>query len=155
MAMPPRAEGNQTWFYSAFTGSASRIYKHIRVVRLLLSKDGIQVNKPDDDGETPLSYALTQGRKQVVQLLREEITSPMNANSTCIVCLDCKTDVVLEPCGYQNLCGPCAHQWNKEQNPCPLDRTKIWKVLPLKRKVEYDGEDTSSPKKIKPTKYDQ
>ncbi|OCK95650.1 purine and uridine phosphorylase [Cenococcum geophilum 1.58] len=42
---------------------------HKAVVRLLLAKDGVNVNSKDKYGQTPLSYAAKNGHEAVVQLL--------------------------------------------------------------------------------------
>ena len=38
---------------------------------------------------------------------------------TCVVCMDNPPNVVLVPCGHQNLCSPCANQWKDENGTCP------------------------------------
>ena len=75
--------------------------------------------------------AVQEGHDKVVSALKRKIATPSNGDATCIVCLDLKPDVVLVPCGHQNMCGACAHQWNEEQKGCPIDRTKIMEILPL------------------------
>ena len=106
---------------------------HERVVELLLGHEDIQVKRASKSGCTPLNMAAQNGHDKVVDLLlpRAELTVPLNQNSTCIVCLDRLVDVVLVPCGHQNLCGPCAHQWSIIGKGCPMDRIQIYKILPL------------------------
>ena len=110
----------------------------LKVVKLLLAKEGININLSHKNGKTPLSMAVQEGHDEVVSVLKRKIATPLNEGATCIVCLDRMPDVVLVPCGHQNICGACAHQWNEEQKGCPIDRTKIIEILPLE-KEEDDG----------------
>ena len=48
-----------------------------------------------------------------------------NTRPTCVVCMDREPQVVLVPCGHQNLCAPCAYQWTEENGRCPTDRREI------------------------------
>ena len=48
-----------------------------------------------------------------------------NTRPACVVCMDREPQVVLVPCGHQNLCAPCAYQWKEENGHCPTDRREI------------------------------
>lgn len=111
---------------------------HVNVVELLIRREDILVNKADNDGNTPLSVAHKNWHLKVAAMLMDKVAKPLNGNQTCIICLDRKPDVVLIPCGHQNLCGACAHQWNEEQlnNNCPTDRIPISKIVPLEDERE-------------------
>ena len=68
----------------------------------------------------------------IIRIIMEKLIKPLeDENSSCIVCMDNKPEVVLIPCGHQNMCSPCAYQWNEEQKGCPLDRIHISGILPL------------------------
>ena len=121
---------------------------HAKVVELLLEVEGIQMNQANKQGENPLFFAMSQGHNQVEKLLRTKMVRPVNDTPTCIVCFDRRPDVVLEPCGHHNLCGPCAHQWNESRKQCPMDRLRIWAILPLKRESE-NAEEGNSAKRAK------
>ena len=103
---------------------------HVDVVELLLGKEDILVSKADKGGNTPLSVAHERWHSEVEVLLKAKVTKPLNDDQTCIICLDRKPEVVLIPCGHQNMCGACAHQCLEERKKCPLDRTPI---SPLKK----------------------
>ena len=109
---------------------------NLKIVQMLLGQKDININLSHKNGKTPLSMAVQEGHTEVVSVLKRKITTPSNQAATCIVCLDLKPDVALVPCGHQNMCGACAHQWNEEQKGCPIDRTKILEILPLKRESE-------------------
>ena len=49
----------------------------------------------------------------------------------CVICMDRRPEVVLVPCGHQNVCAPCAHQWKEESGSCPTDRRKIDLIVTL------------------------
>ena len=54
----------------------------------------------------------------------------------CIVCMDRSPNVVLVPCGHQNLCSRCAHKWKDSPQSegggcCPTDRRHIDKIVML------------------------
>ena len=112
---------------------------HAKVVKLLLDKEGIRVNQATKEGETPLSIAAFKKHGKVVNLLKERVVSLSREQAkkhleeiqTCIVCMDCRPEVVLLPCGHQNLCGACAHQWREEKKGCPMDRMKILEIISL------------------------
>ena len=106
---------------------------HHKVVELLLRREDILACKSNKLGETPINIAHDKWHTKVEMLLMEKITTPNDENQSCLVCLDRKADVVLIPCGHQNLCGPCAHQWNEEKKGCPTERIPIAKILSLKR----------------------
>ena len=104
----------------------------------MLEHKDIKVNKATLEGLTPLGMALLklkQGdgrrREKIVALLKERVARPRNDTLTCIVCLDRKVDVVLVPCGHQNLCGACAHQLDEDHKRCPTDRSHVLEILPL------------------------
>ena len=53
---------------------------------------------------------------------------------TCVVCMDRAPDVVLVPCGHQNLCSQCAHKWKDSRQTigggsCPTDRQLIERII--------------------------
>ena len=52
----------------------------------------------------------------------------------CIMCQDRRPEVVLAPCGHQNVCGPCAHEWNGRPprdggGSCPMCRQPIAMIV--------------------------
>ena len=49
----------------------------------------------------------------------------------CVICMDRKPEVVLAPCGHQNICAPCANQWKEENGCCPTDRRPIEMIVSL------------------------
>ena len=49
----------------------------------------------------------------------------------CVICMDCRPEVVLAPCGHQNICAPCAYQWKEENGCCPTDRRPIEMIVSL------------------------
>ena len=108
---------------------------NVRSVELLVGHEDIHLTKGCKNGFTPLSIALRrknlegEGKfDEVVSLLKEGIRRPKNETSTCIVCMDRRPEVVLVPCGHQDMCGPCAYQWGYQ---CPVDRIRISEILPL------------------------
>ena len=46
---------------------------HEAVVRLLIEKDGIDINAEDEDGWTPLTLAVENGHEAIVQLLNSQL----------------------------------------------------------------------------------
>ena len=110
---------------------------HEGVVELLLQHKDIDVNKADKDGDTPLRMAIWRlekegGSDKTVALLKDRVARPRNDTHTCIVCLDSMVEVVLVPCGHQNLCGTCAYQLDEEEHMrCPTDRSDVVEILPL------------------------
>ena len=122
---------NQSWETGATPLFQAAMNGHVRVVMLLLDEKCIQVSKARTDGCSPLEIALQQGHHDIASLLKERLKRPMNQTLTCIVCLSRKPDVVLVPCGHQQLCGPCAYELNERQNICPVDRITFSEILPL------------------------
>ena len=98
---------------------------HASVVNLLLNHRDIQVNKAGHRGINPLIVAHNNKDVELVGILLEKVTKPVYQNSECLVCLDRRPNVVLIPCGHQNLCGVCASRWKKQGKGCPLDRMTI------------------------------
>ena len=47
----------------------------------------------------------------------------------CVICMDREPEVVLVPCGHQNICAPCAYQWKEENGCCPTDRREIQMIV--------------------------
>ena len=47
---------------------------HVRVVELLLGREDIEVNKANEDGETPLYMADVRGHARVAELIRVRVT---------------------------------------------------------------------------------
>ena len=107
------------------------------LVELLVGHKDIQLTKAKKSGETPLGIALKKiahphaNYDGIVRIILEQLIKPQDENSTCIVCMDRRAEVVLVPCGHQNMCSPCAHQWDGEQKGCPMDRINISGILPL------------------------
>ena len=60
-----------------------------------------------------------------------EVENQVQTRQDCIVCMDRKPEVVLVPCGHQNMCAPCAHQWKDDNGTCPIDRKEIAMIIPL------------------------
>ena len=122
----PNSDGATPLFTAAQNGKA-------RLVKLLLGQKDINVNKVTKKGDTPLAIALEKGHGTVATLLEKRLTElpPDNETANCIICLDRVPDAVLVPCGHQNLCLACANQWNREGKGCPVDRSRIDKILPL------------------------
>ena len=110
---------------------------NLELVELLLGHKGIKLSKATKSGEIPLGMAMERmdfpnpNFKSIVAVILEQLVKPMDEKSTCIICFDSVPEVVLIPCGHQNLCGPCAHQWDGEKKGCPVDRIKISGILPL------------------------
>ena len=109
---------------------------HGRVTKLLLDHPDINVCKANKKGKTPLSKAKKNGHIKVISLLMKKLREPLNEDSTCVVCLESRPEVVLLPCGHRNLCKPCAWRCYGTQKKCPFDRIKISKPLPLCTKTE-------------------
>ena len=62
-----------------------------------------------------------------------ETQSPVDGD-LCIMCQDRRPEVVLAPCGHQNVCGPCAHEWNGRPprdggGSCPFCRQPITMIV--------------------------
>ena len=76
--------------------------------------------------------AMKKGNDKVATLIKEKLKEPLPENTACIICIDQMPDVVLVPCGHQNMCGPCAHKSYERRKFCPLDRIEISEILPLK-----------------------
>ena len=89
------------------------------------------MNKATTKGATPLSISQLLGHAEIVELLKEKVRKRKADLTTCIICLDNVPEVVLVPCGHQNLCGGCAYQWYEEKKCCPTDRKKITEIIPL------------------------
>ena len=109
---------------------------NVKLVELLVGHKDIQLTKAIKSGDTPLSIAMKWGQSQakydsIVRIILEQLIKPQDENSTCIVCMDKRPEVVLVPCGHQNMCSPCASKWDGEQKGCPMDRIKISGILPL------------------------
>ena len=104
---------------------------HHKIVELMLRRQDILVNKAHRNGKTPLGAAHDKYHTKVEMLLMDKITTPNHENQTCLICLDRKPEVVLIPCGHQNLCGACAHQWIEEKKECPTERMPISRIVPL------------------------
>ena len=51
---------------------------HVQIVQTLLTKDGIDVNKPEENGITPLIIATNQGHVAVVRLLLSQPNIDIN-----------------------------------------------------------------------------
>ena len=118
-------KGNTPLILAAYKG-------HFEVVKVLLEKEGIQVNQGNKAGSTPLILATQRKHHQVVALLEDKVRRPLYEDQTCLACMDRTPDVVLVPCGHQNMCAPCAYKWTeKDANGCPSDRIPILKILPL------------------------
>ena len=49
---------------------------NITNVQMLLNIDGIEINTPDKDGDTPLSHASVFGNPDVVKLLLNKVGNP-------------------------------------------------------------------------------
>jgi len=47
---------------------------HIPTVDLLLRREDVNPNRPDENGRTPLVYAAVNGHKEVVKLLQARIS---------------------------------------------------------------------------------
>ena len=114
---------------------------HREIIKLLQRERNILVGKANNRGLTPLSVAEAQANvpghphnvlcKELFELLLEKAKEPLNETETCLVCMDHTPDVVLIPCGHQNMCGACAHQWGQEKMECPSDRIPISKIIPI------------------------
>ena len=104
------------------------------MVEILLRWEDIKVNK------ATLYTAMESGYDNVAALLRKKVTQSPNETETCIVCMDRSPDVVLGPCGHENLCGACAFQWDEEKKGCPIDRFPISRIFPLR---EAEGKSSS------------
>ena len=52
-----------------------------------------------------------------------------NTRQNCVICMDREPEVVLVPCGHQNICAPCAYQWKEENGCCPIDRREIQMIV--------------------------
>ena len=89
------------------------------------------MNRATRRGSTPLSISQRKGHAKIVELLKEKVRKRKANVTNCIICLDNEPDVVLVPCGHQNLCGGCAYQWYEEKMRCPTDRKKIKEILAL------------------------
>ena len=60
--------------------------------------------------------------------------TPPTDEPLCIMCQDRRPEVVLAPCGHQNVCGPCAHEWNGRPprdggGSCPMCRQPIAMIV--------------------------
>ena len=77
----------------------------------------------DDEQDAPELY---QDESDDEIQLQPQVRIP-----TCVVCMDNPPNVVLVPCGHQNLCSPCANQWKDENGTCPTDRKEIVMIVPL------------------------
>ena len=95
-------------------------------------------------GLTALAMALNMGHGKVEELLLEKVTKRQNRHQTCIRCHDSKVDVVLVPCGHQNLCYACARHVYRhaEVKKCLADGTLISDVYQLWE--ELGGTKTNS-----------
>ena len=65
----------------------------------------------------------------------EEVTFPQHQTQqestvTCDICMDREPDVLIVPCGHQNMCGPCAHQEKELRGKCPYDMKLIQQIIP-------------------------
>ena len=80
---------------------------HTSVVELLLGHKDIQVNKPNKEGINPLMNAHEKFNLELVLILMGKVTKPTYETSICLVCLESRPNVVLIPCGHQNLCNLC------------------------------------------------
>ena len=112
---------NQAWETSATPLFTAAHVGQIEVVEALLRREDIDVNKANRSGTTPLHIAQSESRRsqsqshaKIEELLKEKVRKQLNENTTCIIYLDSRADVVLVPCGHQNLCAPCAYQWYEQ-----------------------------------------
>ena len=101
---------------------------HVSVVKLLLNHEDIQVNKTDHNGENAMLVALVEKDLELLCIIMEKVVKRVGENSECLVCLDRRPNVVLFPCGHQNLCSVCASRLKKEGQGCPMDRMPIFHV---------------------------
>ena len=101
---------------------------HVSVVKLLLKHKDIQVSKTDHNGVNAMLVALEEKDLELLCIIMEKAVKPVVENSECIVCLDRRPNVVLFPCGHQNLCSVCASRLKKEGQGCPIDRMPIFHV---------------------------
>merc|ERR1712150_469429 len=56
-----------------------------------------------------VSYSVTEDAASIHNFKTPSLRR--HQRPTCIVCLDREPNVVLVPCGHQNLCSQCAHKW--------------------------------------------
>ena len=88
-----------------------------------LEDDVSDKNDLNDEEDAPKLY---QDESDDEIQLQPQVRIP-----TCVVCMDNPPNVVLVPCGHQNLCSPCANQWKDENGTCPTDRKEIVMIVPL------------------------
>ena len=103
------------------------------VIVFILSGIGMYVNHKRDDKTVKEEVGSGGGPKKETNPEEDQQTS-------CIVCQDRRPDVVLGPCGHQNLCAQCAREWKRKRpvgggaecgGECPTCRRKIKRIQPL------------------------
>ena len=85
-------------------------------------------NSDSDDSEGDITPELFQDESdEEIQLQPQG--GAHNSRHTCVICMDRTPEVVLVPCGHQNICAPCAYQWKEENGCCPIDRREIQTIV--------------------------
>lgn len=86
----------------------------------------LQQNQPHDEGDNAPELFQDKSDEEI-QLQPQQ--GAHNTRHICVICMDRDPQVVLVPCGHQNLCAPCAHQWKEENGCCPTDRREIQMIV--------------------------
>ena len=88
----------------------------------------LQQNQPHDEGDNAPELFQDKSDEEI-QL--QPLQGAHNTRHTCVICMDREPQVVLVPCGHQNLCTPCAYQWKEENGRCPTDRREIEMIVTI------------------------
>ena len=124
---------------------------YTNIAKLLLQNKNLLMEKANNNGETPLKIAHETWQFELKSLLKRKLKRTFQESEACFVCLDRKPEVILSPCGHNNLCSLCAHQWRREKDECPLDRIPIAGIKSLSEyeKVQFfkTGQMIPPPKK--------
>jgi hypothetical protein len=102
-------------------------------------------NKPKEISLQSFAKSLQMNVKQVsgnyfkTGELDEESPKPKETLEQCLICMDKKTEVLIDPCGHGCLCEECAKEYLKKEDKCPLCREEIEKIYLIFEDPENNG----------------
>jgi len=80
-------------------------------------------------GEARTRLRAAESATATAERLREEA----EGSSTCVICLDKPTNIVLMPCMHSRFCGECMRRHRLTSGRCPTCRGNIMGVLDIFR----------------------
>lgn len=113
--------------YASFTLNGQKEINGVKIVKQLVLIKGMPF-------ELKTIYGMVQEHEVAEGEANVEVKEDDSGQKECLVCLDNIKDTVIMPCGHLCICMECGPSLVKAKHTCPICRSHIATLIPMKGK---------------------